>query len=54
MTKKTNRKKRKQIGRKEILQGRTRKEAKSRKHDLKGKKRKEQTKKYLEYLYSQN
>lgn len=43
-----------QVGRKEILQARTRKEARRRQHDLKGKKRKEQTRRYLEYLYSED
>ena len=47
-------KERKQVGRKEILQTRARKDARKRKHDLKGKKGKEQTRKYLEYLYSEN
>lgn len=48
----TNGKKR--VGKKEILQARTRKEARRREHDLKGKKRKEQTKEYLKYLYSED
>lgn len=47
-------KKRRQIGRKEILQARLRKTARRRKHDLKGKKGKKQTREYLEYLYSEN